>query len=166
MRIFRLVTLSAVMVLAGLALIAGQASTSSTTGTPGQPSPVAAAAPTPRPTRIPLPTAAPPVIISRLARETATPRPTPTPSSEPDVAVVDNGYAPSELDVRPGVSVLWTNLGGDGHDITGTGPDGVWRSGPLGPRETYHRSFTRAGVYDYVCTVHPEMRGRVTVVQP
>lgn len=82
------------------------------------------------------------------------------------MAVVDNGYMPSQLTIQVGSSVAWTNLGGDGHDVTGTGPDGSWRSGPLGPRDTYRRPFNLAGVYDYACTVHPEMRGRITVAQP
>ena len=124
------------------------------------------AAPTPaQPTRVPLPTLAPQMIISRTAQETPTPAPTPTRSAIPRVAVIDNGYAPAQLEIGSGTTVQWANLGGDGHDVTGRGPDGVWRSGPLAPGDRYQRTFYMSGTYDYVCTVHPEMRGQV-VVQP
>jgi plastocyanin len=103
------------------------------------------------------------MIISRTARETPTPGPSPTPSSVPRVAVIDNGYAPAQLTVVPGTSILWVNSGGDGHDVTGRGPDGAWRSGPLAPGDRYQRAFYIEGAYDYLCTVHPEMRGRVVV---
>ena len=121
--------------------------------------------PTPAPTRVPLPTLGPPRIISRTAQETPTPRPTATPDAVPRVAVVDNGYAPASLTVHPGTTIMWANVGGDGHDVTGRGPDGTWRSGPLAPGERYQRTFWQAGTYDYVCTVHPEMRGQL-LVQP
>lgn len=162
---FRALVVSAVLIVVGLALTANQANTSAGPRSVAEPTPVVAPAPSAPPTRIPLPTSAPPVIISRLARETPTPRPTSTPSAEPRVAVVDNGYLPSHLDLQMGSSVVWANLGGDAHDVTGTGPDGPWRSGPLGPRDSYRRPFNVAGVYDYACTVHPEMRGRITVAQ-
>lgn len=144
------------------------------TQTAATPTPPAAAPPPPEPTivpatlpptRAPFPTLGPPMIISRSARETPTPGPSPTPSSMPRVAVIDNGYAPSVVSVASGTTVLWVNSGGDGHDVTGGGPDGAWRSGPLAPGDHYQRAFYSEGAYDYVCTVHPEMRGRV-VVQP
>jgi plastocyanin len=131
---------------------------------------VAQVADTPRPaptaTRFPLPTAPPQMIISRVARETPLPRPTPTPPAEPQVAVVDNGYIPAQMEITLGANVVWVNSGGDGHDVTGTGPGGSWRSGPLAPKDRYSRPFALPGTYDYACTVHPEMRGRVIVVQP
>jgi plastocyanin len=126
---------------------------------------VAAVEPTPPLTRVPLPTAPPQMVISRAARETPAPRATPTPSPEPGVALVDNGYLPAQLTVRVGSNVTWLNTGSDGHDVTGNGPGGAWRSGPLAPAERYQRQFALVGTYEYACTVHPEMRGRL-VVQP
>jgi plastocyanin len=119
----------------------------------------------PGPTRGPLPTAAPPLVISRLVRETPGAGPTATPSGVPTVTLVDNGYLPGQLTVALDSRVLWLNHGSDGHDVTGTGPGGTWRSGPLAPQEQYERRFSQPGTYDYACTVHPEMRGRL-VVQP
>jgi plastocyanin len=127
--------------------------------------PTEAPMPSPRPTRIPLPTAPPQMIISRVARETPPPRATATPSAEPRVEIVDNGYLPEQMTVPLGSRVSWANTGGDGHDVTGNGPGGAWRSGILAPSDTYARPFLLAGTFDYWCAVHPEMRGRI-VVQP
>jgi plastocyanin len=124
------------------------------------------AVPTPVPTRVPLPTALPQMIVSRIARETQLPVPTGTPLAHPRVSVVDNGYVPGQLSLHVGTSVTWVNTGSDGHDVTGTGPGGAWHSGPLAPSERYERSFALPGTYDFVCSIHPEMRGRVVVVQP
>jgi plastocyanin len=121
---------------------------------------------TPLPTRVPLPTAPPQMIISRVARETPLPRATATPPSQPLVSIVDNGYLPAQLTLHVGSSVSWINFGSDGHDVTGTGPGGAWHSGPLGPSERYSRAFALLGTYDYACSIHPEMRGRIIVVQP
>jgi plastocyanin len=126
---------------------------------------LATLAPTPAATRVPLPTAPPQMIISRIARETPLPRATATPPAVPHVSAVDNGYLPGQMTVHQGTTVVWTNTGSDGHDVTGDGPGGAWRSGPLAPSEQYQRSFAIVGTYDYACSIHPEMRGRI-VVQP
>jgi plastocyanin len=81
------------------------------------------------------------------------------------IEVVDYAFSPNQMVVPLGTTVLFVNDGSDGHDVTGSGPGGAWRSGPLAPSERYSRQFGLAGNYDYVCTIHPEMRGRV-VVQP
>ena len=104
-------------------------------------------------------------IISRISRETPTPVPRATPSGLPEVHIVDYGYQPGQIRVQQGAVVRWTNSGDEGHDVTGTGPGGAWRSGPLAQGESYQRQFPLPGEYPYVCSIHPEMRGFV-VVQP
>lgn len=121
------------------------------------------ALPTAAPTRVPLPTLAPQAVISRISRETPVPTAPPAAPAQPLVEVVDYGYSPAQLTIHLGESVLFVNDGNDGHDVTGTGPGGDWRSGPLAPSERYSRPFELEGAYTYVCTFHPEMRGRITV---
>jgi len=125
-----------------------------------EPSP---APPTLVPTRMPLPTLVPEAIVSRVSRQTPAPPPPSTPSPRPQVEVIDYGFSPQQMTVRPGATVTWTNDGNDGHDVTGSGPGGDWRSGPLAPSERYTREFDLTGTFDYVCTIHPEMRGQVIV---
>ena len=118
-----------------------------------------------QPTRVALPTLAPQAIISRVSRVTPEPPPRSTPPATPRVAAVDYAFSPRNLVVQLGASVMFVNDGSDGHDVTGTGPGGDWRSGPLAPSERYSRQFGLPGTYAYVCSIHPEMRGSV-VVQP
>jgi plastocyanin len=145
----------------GLAVVA----LAQTRTTPAQGTPPATPEPTERPTRVPLPTLAPEVIVSRISRETPQPLPRPTLPAEPQVEVVDYGFSPAQLVLHVGATVTFVNQGSDGHDVTGNGPGGDWRSGPLAPSERYTRAFGLPGTYAYVCTIHPEMRGSV-VVQP
>ena len=144
----------------------GAIATPSAAAPPPEPTRVPVPEPTARPTRVPLPTLGPQMIISRTSQETPAPRPTATPSAIPRVAIVDNGYAPAQMTIPSGTTILWVNTGGDGHDVVGRGPDGLWRSGPLAPGERYERGFWIAGTYDYVCTVHPEMHGQLIVATP
>lgn len=130
-----------------------------------RPEPQELATPTPRPTSVPLPTLAPAAVVSRISRSTPAPPVVPTRSAQPLIDVVDYAFSPGQLTVRVGTTVEFVNDGSDGHDVTGSGPGGAWRSGPLAPSERYSRQFGLAGTYDYVCTIHPEMRGRI-VVQP
>ena len=151
-----------VVAVVGLVLVA----LSQTSIVPRRPPPAtatASVAPTLAPTRIPLPTLAPEAIVSRISRETPAAPAASTPSTHPQVAVVDYGYSPQTLTIRAGTRVTWTNGGSDGHDVTGTGPGGDWRSGPLAPSERYTRVFDLPGTYAYVCTMHPEMQGRIIV---
>jgi plastocyanin len=85
------------------------------------------------------------------------------PAAQPQVEVIDYGFSPQQISVQVGASVTWTNDGNDGHDVTGSGPGGDWHSGPLAPAERYTRQFDLQGTFDYMCTFHPEMRGRVIV---
>jgi plastocyanin len=167
---FRAALLALAIGLVVVALAETRASpTAQSTAAPPQPTeptaPTEQTAPTERPTRVPLPTLAPEVIVSRISRQTPQPLPGSTPPAEPRVEVVDYGFSPGQLIVHVGETVTFVNQGSDGHDVTGSGPGGDWRSGPLAPSERYTRAFGLPGTYAYECTIHPEMRGRV-VVQP
>jgi plastocyanin len=145
-----------VAVVVGLAVLALTRSTTLS-------QPASSSVATPPPTRVPLPTLAPEAIVSRVSRETPAPPPRVTPSAQPHVDVIDYGFSPQQISVQVGASITWTNDGEDGHDVTGSGPGGEWRSGPLAPSERYTRQFNLPGTFEYVCTIHPEMRGRVIV---
>jgi hypothetical protein len=156
-----LLALVAGIIVVALTQTAPKASGVPSVGSPTDIAPIA----TERPTRVPLPTLAPEAVVSRISRETPQPLPRPTLPSQPQVEVVDYGFSPGQLVVHVGATVTFVNQGSDGHDVTGGGPGGDWRSGPLAPGEHYSRAFGLPGTYAYVCTIHPEMRGSV-VVQP
>lgn len=82
-------------------------------------------------------------------------------SPEGGVLVQNNRFQPTELQVGPGTTVVWSwASGGVQHNVTFE--DGV-ASGTQGSG-TYQRTFQTAGDYPYVCTIHGAgMTGIVTV---
>lgn len=112
----------------------------------------------------PRPTATPAAVISRMARLTPTlpPRPAVGEPGPPRVSVQDTDFDPPELRVRVGQDVIWKNDGAASHDVSAFGGE-AWGSGPLLPAGTYGRAFSSPGQYDYFCSLHPTMRGRIVV---
>jgi plastocyanin len=71
-------------------------------------------------------------------------------------------FNPADVTIKPGETVTWSNADTVGHDVTGDG----FKSGSPGDLsngDTFEHTFKKAGTYDYVCTVHPGMKGTVTV---
>jgi plastocyanin len=104
------------------------------------------------------------VASTRISTSTAAPaRRSVEASASATVAVTmgDYFYRPRDATVSAGDSVTWTNKGKvpEGHTATGQGFD----SGILQEGETYTHRFDTEGTFDYVCTLHPNMRGTVTV---
>jgi plastocyanin len=119
-------------------------------------------------TPTPASTATSQTIVSRMARTTPTlpPRPTTAPNEPPAVTISDAGFAPAELRIAVGTTVFWRNLGLQSHDVSMIGRDrAVWGSGLLAPNSGTSRNFSAPGQYDYTCSLHTVMRGRV-VVEP
>jgi plastocyanin len=71
------------------------------------------------------------------------------------------GYAPATSRIEPGSWVTWSNSGEDTHSITAT--DGSFDSGDLLPSEGFSWYFDAAGTFEYLCTLHPWMLGKVVV---
>jgi plastocyanin len=115
-------------------------------------------------TPMPRPTAQ--TIISRMARTTPTlPSQSAAASNEPPVVTIsDAGFAPAELHVKLGARVRWKNIGSQSHDVSMPSRDReVWGSGLLAPEAGTSRTFDAPGQYDYVCSLHTVMRGRIVV---
>jgi amicyanin len=80
------------------------------------------------------------------------------------VAIVDFGYAPATITVPPGTKVTWTNTGEQPHTVTALSTDPAsFDSGVLNHGQTFSFTFEKPGTYDYVCTLHPFMTGKVIV---
>jgi plastocyanin len=76
------------------------------------------------------------------------------------VTIQDNYFLPAEITIPVGTTVTWTNRGRVAHTVTDAG---VWDSGRIPPGGTFSAVFAVAGTFDYVCTIHPEMQGRINV---
>jgi plastocyanin len=115
----------------------------------GQPAPVPA--PMPAHGGMPAPEPAP------------APAPAPAPGASPaapaSVEIHDYAFAPKTLSVPVGTTVTWKNHDGDAHTVTGAG----LKSKSFGMDATYSYTFTKAGTFAYVCSLHPQMKGTVVV---
>ncbi len=73
-------------------------------------------------------------------------------------------FAPAELRVAVGTTVTWTNKDSVAHTVTSR--EGAWGSRLLQQDERYSYTFAKEGVYDYACSPHPSMQGRIIVGNP
>ena len=123
------------------------------------PTPTAAPLPSPSPTQ--RPTLVPEPILSRVTRATPEAIPTRPPAStaQPTMSIVDFAYLPTDLRIRVGQTVTWTNDGRELHDVTADD----WYSGPIEPTRQYRQTFGFAGRFEFRCTVWRDMRGSIIV---
>jgi len=79
------------------------------------------------------------------------------------VAIKNFAFAPAALTVKVGTKVTWTNQDSDAHTVTSQGSGGQLNSAAMKTGDTFSYTFTKAGVYNYRCTIHPFMTATVTV---
>jgi plastocyanin len=77
-----------------------------------------------------------------------------------EVAIEDNHFSPDSIEVAPGTTVTWTWKGDHKHNVHGDGLDS-----PTQDSGTYTYTFDQPGTYDYECTLHFGMKGRVIVIK-
>jgi plastocyanin len=77
------------------------------------------------------------------------------------VNVQFSAYGPSQLDVLPGTTVVWSNVSSRTHTVTAD--DERFDSGHLGPGARFRVAFARPGTYRYHCTIHSSIRGEIDV---
>jgi plastocyanin len=76
------------------------------------------------------------------------------------VEMFDFGFDPNTAMIAAGEDVTWENIGETLHNVKGKG----FFSDGMEPGDTFEHEFAKAGVYDYLCTLHPDtMRGTVVV---
>lgn len=77
-----------------------------------------------------------------------------------EVAIEDNRFSPSSIEIAPDTTVTWTWEGDSKHNVYGDGLES-----PTQDSGTYQHTFTDPGTYNYECTLHPGMKGRVVVTE-
>ncbi|BBY38983.1 hypothetical protein MMAN_31170 [Mycobacterium mantenii] len=79
-----------------------------------------------------------------------------------DQVTIDGfAFAPTTLTVSAGTTVTWTNRDEEPHTVAAS--DGSFHSPGMGTGATFTHTFSTAGTFDYVCSIHPMMRGTVVV---
>ena len=100
---------------------------------------------------------------ARLAPLTEAPGTRPAPSalapSGSEVVIAAFAFEPAEVRVPVGATVTWSNTDPTPHTATGDG----FNTGPLEPGTTGSVTFPTAGIFDYLCAIHPTMKGRLVV---
>ena len=75
---------------------------------------------------------------------------------------IDNfHYSPPTLVVAPGTTVTWTNDDDSPHSVREK--DGKFKSAALDTDDKFSQTFTAPGEYEYFCSIHPYMTGKVVV---
>lgn len=72
-------------------------------------------------------------------------------------------FSPGDLEVPVGATVVWTNRDATRHTVTAE--EGAFDSSLLEQDGTFSRLFDEPGVFVYLCSLHPGMKGTVTVVR-
>lgn len=87
----------------------------------------------------------------------------PSAAAQPAVTVsIQNAqYSPATVTIKAGQTVLWTN--NDDRDHTVVAADGSFKSGNIGPGQSFTHTFGKPGRYKYACSYHPRMKGEVVV---
>lgn len=77
------------------------------------------------------------------------------------VSMATAAFAPAQVDVLAGDTVVWRNNSQKTHNVKFETEN--FNSGRIAPRGAANHVFAVPGVYDYVCTIHDPMTGRVAV---
>ena len=81
--------------------------------------------------------------------------------ANPKISIMKHNFSLPTVTVPVGGTVTWVNQDEDLHTVVSTA--GIFRSPGLDTDETYSYKFTKAGVYQYFCTLHPLMVGKIVV---
>jgi plastocyanin len=80
-----------------------------------------------------------------------------------DIKIEGMQFVPTELAVKAGDTVTWTNSDILPHTVTGEGGGKSVDSGELSPGKKFRRTMKKAGDFSYLCRLHPTMKGKVSV---
>ena len=83
-------------------------------------------------------------------------------SSSGKIDISNFEFAPKSVTVKAGTAVTWTNQDSSAHTATATSPGGGFDTGTLqqGDSKTLK---VEPGTYQYICSIHPFMKGTLTV---
>lgn len=87
----------------------------------------------------------------------------PAAASAKSVTISGYAYSPATLTVAVGDTVTWTNQDTAPHNVVVTSGPEKFTSPTLQKGQSYTFTFTKAGSYQYYCSLHPDMKASVTV---
>ena len=84
-------------------------------------------------------------------------------SGETQVGIDNFTFNPGTITVPAGTKVEWENSDDIPHTIVET--TGKFHSAALDTEDKFSFTFTKAGTFNYFCSLHPHMVGKVVVTQ-
>ena len=97
--------------------------------------------------------------------KTAAPSTTTQPTAANTVEIKGFAFNPGEITVTKGTTVTWANKDSAPHTVTTTNAPVAFDSGRINKGEQFSQTFDTAGTYEYYCSIHPNMRGKVIVTE-
>ena len=76
------------------------------------------------------------------------------------VAIDGTAYGPTAITVERGTRIEWQNLDPFPHTVTAPGD---FDSGPMAAGARWSHVLDVPGRHDYICTLHPNMKGTIVV---
>jgi plastocyanin len=83
-------------------------------------------------------------------------------SASASVTMGDLFFSPASVSIAVGDTVTWRNTGQAPHNATAD--DGSFKTPTINNGQSASHTFTQAGTFSYVCTIHPNMTGTVRVL--
>jgi amicyanin len=80
------------------------------------------------------------------------------------VEIANFKFAPPDLTVAAGTTVIWKNADDSPHRVADIG--GAYASPALDTEGSFSHTFAAPGVYAYICSLHPYMKGKIVVGPP
>jgi plastocyanin len=84
---------------------------------------------------------------------------TPNPQAQNQISIKNFAFGPAVLNIQVGDTVTWVNNDSATHRIKG----GNFESSDMANGQSYSFKFTSAGTFDYICSIHPSMKGTIIV---
>ncbi len=85
------------------------------------------------------------------------------PKPEQEIRIDNFSFVPQTVTVKAGTIVTWVNRDDVPHTVMGTAKE--FSSQVLDTGDKYTHTFTTPGSFEYYCSVHPHMKGKV-IVEP
>jgi plastocyanin len=82
-------------------------------------------------------------------------------SNATQIEVKNFMFVPTQLTVKAGSTVTWTNKDEEPHAVVSD--TGLFKSGGMDTNESFSYKFDKPGTYHFACSIHPRMVGTIVV---
>ena len=102
------------------------------------------------------------VLVAMLLASVASLAQTPVAAQQGTTVKIDNFmFSPMTIEVERGTTVTWENKDDIPHVVAST--TGKFKSRAIDTDGKYSFTFSEPGTYEYYCSIHPKMVGKIVV---